>query len=90
MSKLSDRTNIGAGKWRELNGDLFKTNGTLKTTDDTLVATGHAWDVMGDGTAFYVKSAEKVPPTNEKINQTTTQMSEATKKGSRRTRWFGY
>lgn len=82
LSKLSDRVNIGAGKWREADGALFHMNGTVKTSDDTLKAAAGTWDVMADGTAFYLKTAEKVPPVQKTTTETTTQMSEATKKAA--------
>lgn len=82
MTNSADKIRVGAGKWKEADGVLMRLNGSV------LAAAG-TWDVLADGTAVYLKSAQPVPGTLDKTAQaadkagtSTTQMSEATKKAS--------
>ena len=75
MDKSGNVIRVGAGKWKEADGVLMRLNGSV------LAAAG-TWDVLADGTAVYMKQAEKVPPVQKQTAETTEQMSAATKKAS--------
>jgi methyl-accepting chemotaxis protein len=75
MDKSGNVIRVGAGKWKEADGVLMRLNGSV------LAAAG-TWDQLGDGTAVYLKTAEKVPPVTDAASESTTKMSEATKKAA--------
>ena len=75
MDKSGNVIRVGAGKWKEADGVLMRLNGSV------LAAAG-TWDQLADGTAVYMKQAEKVPPVQKATTATTEQMSAATKKAS--------